>query len=118
MLSRNAAAVARSSSSYEHRRELAAHVPLHMIGEQAQKHVRARPRRQPMEQGPDAQVDALEAPERALHLGERLVGPHRPGIVERRRGQVRAHHVEAVERRLGRDRGRVAAEAERIVRDC
>src|SRR4051794_41774992 len=70
-----------------------------------------------MEQGPDAQVDALEGAEGALDLGERLVGPHRPGIAEGRRAQVRAHYVEAVERRLGRDRGRVALEAERLVRD-
>src|SRR5215213_5761844 len=52
---------------------------------------------------PDAQIDALEAAEGALHLGQRLVGSHRADIVKGGGRQTGAHHVEAVEHRLGRD---------------
>src|SRR6516164_11197363 len=55
-------------------------------------------------------VDGLERAERLLDLGKRLVGADGCGIAENPFGQVGAHHVEAVKRRLGRDGIGLAAE--------
>jgi hypothetical protein len=55
-------------------------------------------------------VDGLERAERLLDLGKRLVGADGCGIAENPFGQIGAHDVEAVKRRLGRDDIGLAAE--------
>ena len=70
----------------------------------------AHPRRGPVEDRPQMDVDGLERAERLLDLGKRLVGADGCGIAENPFGQVGAHHVEAVKRRLGRDDIGLAAE--------
>jgi hypothetical protein len=62
-------------------------------------------------------VDGLERAERLLDLGKRLVGADGCGIAENPFGQVGAHHLEAVKRRLGRD-GSSAASAAMASGNC
>ena len=70
----------------------------------------AHPRRGPVEDRPQMDVDGLERAERLLDLGKRLVGADGCGIAENPFGQVGAHHVKAVKRRLGGDDIGLAAE--------
>jgi hypothetical protein len=62
-------------------------------------------------------VAGLERAERLLDLGKRLVGADGRGIAENPFGQVGAHHVEAVKRRLGRDDIGLAAKRKGLLTD-
>ena len=66
----------------QHRRERLAHVPFDMIGEHAQQDVGAHARRGPMEDRPQMEIDGLERAERALDLGQALVGADGCGGIE------------------------------------
>ena len=86
-----------------------------MVGEHAQEDVGAHAVCQPVVDRADLEIDRLQAAERPLDQGERLVGAHRPDVVEGRGGQAGAHDVEPVQRRFGGDLPRLAGEAEAIV---
>ena len=51
-----------------------AQVPLHVVGQHAEKYVGADAILEPVVDGPDLEVHVFEAAEGALHLGQRLVG--------------------------------------------
>ena len=77
----------------------------------------AHARADPVIDRADLDVDGLQAAEGALDTGEALVGQHGPLAVERYGRQARAQNVDAVERGLGRDGGRLALEVEVLVGD-
>jgi len=60
----------------------------------------------------DLEVHALQRPESALHLGQPLVVQHGGLRAHVRFRNAGADHIEAVERRLGRDARLVDAESE------
>jgi YCII-related domain len=74
-----------------------AHVMLDMIGEHAEHDVGAHPRRRPVEDRPQVDVDRLQRAECAFDLCERFVGADRGGIVENPFCQTGAYHIDAVE---------------------
>ena len=77
----SAASLSSSSNSIGARRP--AHVPFDVIGQHAQKHVRAHPIGQPVMHRTDLQIDRLDAAEGALHPGQGFIAahgrPHRRG---------------------------------------
>src|SRR5436189_2371590 len=58
----------------QHGFEALAHVPFDMAGEHAQEDMGAHPRRQPMVDRSQVQIDGLETAEGALDAGEALIG--------------------------------------------
>ena len=95
----------------EHRLEAGAHLPFDVVGEHAQEDVGADAVGEPMVDRPDLEIDGLQAAEGALD--EPATCRRAPsGIIEGVGGQAGADHVDAVERRLGGDRVRLAGEAE------
>ena len=52
------------------------HVPLDVVGQHAEQHVRSHPVGPPVVERPDLQVHRLEAPKRPLDLRQVLVDPH------------------------------------------
>ena len=80
----------------EHGREGLAHVPLDVLGEQAQEEMSAHPPVEPVVDGPHEQVVALERAERPLGLLQLLVAPH--GVLGGQRvGRLAGpHHPQAV----------------------
>jgi hypothetical protein len=70
-----------------------------------------------VEDRPQVDVDRLQRAERPFDLGERFIGADGGGIVERRFGQIGAHHVDAIESGLGRDGIGVATEREARLAD-
>jgi hypothetical protein len=106
----------------EDRLEGLAHVPFEMVSEHAQEDVSAHAVAVAVVDRADLEVDGLVAAEGALDGCELLVGLDDVGGLEGRglegRGrEAGAQHVDAVERRLGGDRGAVALEGEVGVRE-
>jgi len=97
--------------------ERLAHVPFQMIGEHAQEHVGAHAWADPMEDRTNVEVDGLEAAEGALDAGQALIGAHRISGIESIGWHIGAQHVEAVERGFCGDRGVIARDAQRVIRD-
>jgi hypothetical protein len=99
------------------RRQAASHVPFQIVGEHAEQHVRAHPRRGPVEYRAQFEVDRLHRAEGTLDAGQALVGPHGRGGIALSWRQVGAQHVDAIQCRLGGDRFVVARETEALVGD-
>jgi hypothetical protein len=94
----------------EHRGEALAQMPLDVIGEHAQRDVSAHARRRPLEDRSNLQIDDLDAPNNAFHLGETLAA--RTVALSSAIGNLKvgADHVGAVEASLGVDRILLASE--------
>jgi hypothetical protein len=88
-----------------------------MIGEHAQQDVGAHARRRPMEDRTQMDIDGLQRAERALDPRQALVGTDGCRVIEQLLGQVGAHDVDAVQRRLGGDRLGLAMERETRLAD-
>ena len=101
----------------EHGGEPGAHVMLDVIGEHAQEDVGAHARRRPVEDRTQMDVDGLQGAERALDPGEAFVSADGRGVIERFLRQAGTHDINAVERRLGGDRRRLAMEREARLAD-
>ena len=95
-----------------------AHVPLDVVGEHAQKDVRAHMGLGAVADGAYVQiVDALHAAEGLLDVPEAFVGAHGVLGAQRALGFAGAYDVEAVEVGLALDGLRVAFEAQKVVFD-
>ena len=70
-----------------------------------------------MEDRTQMDVDGLQGAERAFDPGEAFVGADGRGVIERFLRQAGAHDIDAVERRLGGDRRRLAMEREARLAD-
>src|SRR5215471_5765631 len=101
----------------QHRFEALTHVPFDMAGKHAQEDLGAHPRRQPMVDRAQVQIDGLQAAKGALDAGEVLVGADdtigRQGIVL----DAGADDVKTIEPGLGGDAGRIAGKAEAVFGD-
>ena len=97
--------------------EALAHVPFDMAGEHAQEDVGAHPRREPVVDRPQVEIDSLEAAESALDPGEALIGADhvfgRQGFVL----DAGADDIKAVEPGLVGDAGVVAGKGEAVFGD-
>ncbi len=81
----------------EDRGQTASHVEFDVVGQHAEKDVGAHPRRRPMEDRADFQINRLQAAEGALDLGQGFIGTDGLFRREGRRRQVGADHIEPVE---------------------
>ena len=94
-----------------------AHVPFEIVGEHAQQHVGAHAVGAAMMDGPDFEIDGLEAAEGALDAGEVFIGPDGRGGVERFGLEVGAQDIDAVEHGFGVDLFGLARERQIVVGD-
>ncbi len=69
-----------------------AHVPFHVVGQQAQKDVRSDSILVPVSDVADAHVQPLEAAKRPFHLRQSLIGPHHLLGIELFRGLAGTDH--------------------------
>lgn len=94
-----------------------AHVPFDIVGQHAQEDMSLHAIGQAMVDGADFEIDALQAPERPLHLAQALVGAH--GLVGREDlfGHTGSDHVDAVESRLLGDGSEVSLVDEALLLD-
>src|SRR3984885_15986874 len=88
-----------------------------IIGEHAEKDVRAHPIGEPVVDGPDVKIDRLDAAEGALHLAERLVATHGCRVVHHAGRQAGTHYIYAIGGGFGGDLGRLAREGEAVIGD-
>src|SRR5215831_7750669 len=102
----------------QHGFEALAHVPFDVAGEHAQKDVGAHPRRQPVVDRAEVQIDGLQAAKGALDMGEVLVGADdtlgRQGFVR----NAGTDDVKTIEPSLGRDARGVAGNGEAVFGDA
>src|SRR6267154_2694566 len=101
----------------QHRFEALAHVPFDMAGEHAQENMGAHPRRQPMVDRSQVQIDSLETAEGALDAGETFIGADhalgRQGFVL----DAGADDIKAVEPGLCGDADGTAGKGEAVFTD-
>src|SRR5271169_4482386 len=101
----------------QHGFEALAHVPFDMAGEHAQEDMGAHPRRQPMVDRSQVQIDSLQAAKGALDAGEALIGADhalgRQGFVF----DAGADDIKAVEPGLVGDAVGIAGKGEAVVTD-
>lgn len=92
-------------------------VPDDVLGEHADEEVGADALLEPVVDGTNQEVHALEGPERALHMLQRLVGPRDIGVVEFGLAQRCTDDVDPVHLGFCSDGGLVHLEREVRVRD-
>src|SRR5215467_12351145 len=102
----------------QHGSQALAHVPFDMAGEHAQEDMGAHPRRQPVVDWAEVQIDGLQAAEGALDMGKVLVGTDnalgRQGFVL----DAGTDGVKTIEPGLSSDARGVAGEAEAVFGDA
>src|ERR1700736_3400806 len=94
--------------------EALAHVPFDMAGEHAQEDMGAHPRRQPVMDRAEVQVDGLQAAKGALDAGEALIRANHVIGGQDVILDAGADDIKAVEPSLVGDAGRVAAKGETV----
>src|SRR6516162_6464727 len=101
----------------EHRGPRAPQVPLDVVGQQAEEHVRPDPVGLAVMNGARLEVDGLEAPKRALDGGEAFVAAHGLGRRESIRREARPEDIDAINGGLAGDGRLVARGADARVGD-
>ena len=83
--------------------ECSTHVPFEMVSEHAYQHMSAHAVSAAMMDGPDFEIDGLEAAEGSLDVGEIFIGPDGGSCVERFGLDVGTQDIDAVEQGFGID---------------
>src|SRR6516165_1947233 len=102
----------------QHGSQALAHVPFDVAGEHAQEDMGAHPRRQPVVDWAEVQIDGLQAAEGALDMGKVLVGPDNALGRQRFALDAGADDVKTIEPGLSSDARGVAGEAEAVFGDA